>query len=203
MQFAINIRWDERTMKILFRTVLKFAPVLLLLIGGVATTMAQGAKLQLDQLDLLANRASETVDVKLDEHLMQTAAKLFSGKAGDDAEIRELIKNVKGIYVKSFSFDKENEYSPVELDSVLSQLRGGGWSKIVGVKSKKDGENVEVYLLNIGDQIGGLAVVSIEPKEFTVVNIVGPINLEKLSQLEGSFGVPYLNLPPAKPKTDK
>ena len=58
-------------------------------------------------------------------------------------------------------------------------------------------------LLNIGDQIGGLAVVSIEPKELTVVNIVGPINLEKLSQLEGSFGVPYLNLPPAKTKTDK
>jgi hypothetical protein len=190
-------------MKILFRTFLKLAPVLLLLIGGVATTMAQGAKLQLDQLDLLANKASETVDVKLDEHLMQTTAKFFSGKAGDDAEIRELIKNVKGIYVKSFSFDKENEYSTVEVDSVLSQLRGGGWSKIVGVTSKKDGENVEVYLLNIGDQIGGLAVVSLEPKEFTVVNIVGPINLEKLSQLEGSFGVPLLNLPPAKPKTDK
>ena len=190
-------------MKILFRTILKFAPVLLLLIGGVATTMAQGAKLQLDQLDLLANRASETVDVKLDEHLMQTTAKFFSGKGGDDAEIRELIKNVKGIYVKSFSFEKENEYSPVEVDSVLSQLRGGGWSKVVGIKSKKDGENVEVYLLNIGDQIGGLAVVSMEPKEFTVVNIVGPINLEKLSQLEGSFGVPYLNLPPAKPKTEK
>lgn len=190
-------------MKILFRTVLKFAPVLLLLIGGAATTMAQGAKLQLDQLDTLANRASETVDVKLDEHLMATTVKFFQGKDSDDAEIRDLLKNVKGIYVKSFSFEKENEYSPVEIDSVLSQLRGGGWSKIVGVKSKKDGENVEVYLLNIGDQIGGLAVVSIEPKEFTVVNIVGPINLEKLSQLEGSFGVPYLNLPPAKPKTDK
>src|SRR6266550_1142062 len=203
MQFAINIRWDERTMKILFRTVLKFAPVLLLLVGGVATTMAQGAKLQLDQLDSLANKATETIDVKLDEHLMQTTAKFFSGKDTDDAEIRDLIKNVKGIYVKSFSFDKENEYSPIEVDSVLSQLRGGGWSKIVGVKSKKDGENVEVYLLNIGDEIGGLAVISMEPKEFTVVNIVGPINLEKLSQLEGSFGVPYLNLPPAKPKTDK
>src|SRR5439155_597017 len=137
MQFAINIRWDERTMKILFRTVLKFAPVLLLLIGGVATAMAQGAKLQLDQLDTLANKASETVDVKLDEHLMQTTAKFFSGKDTDDAEIR------------------------------------------------------------------GLEVISAEPKEFTVVNIVGPINLEKLSQLEGSFGVPFLNLPPSKPKTGK
>ena len=190
-------------MKILFRTVLKFAPVLLLLIGGVATTMAQGAKLQLDQLDLLANRATETIDVKLDEHLMQTTAKIFQGKDTDNAEIRDLLKNVKGIYVKSFSFEKENEYSPAEVDSVMSQLRGGSWSKIVGVRSKKDGDNVEVYLMTIGDEIGGLAVVSMEPKEFTVVNIIGPINLEKLSQLEGSFGVPYLNLPPAKPKTDK
>src|SRR5438094_3658078 len=168
MQFAINIRWDERTMKILFRTVLKSAPVLLLLIGGVVTTMAQGAKLQLDQLDSLANKASETVDVKLDEHLMQTTAKFFSGKDTDDAEIRDLIKNVKGIYVKSFSFEKENEYSPAEVESVRSQLRGGGWSKIIGVTSKKDGDNVEVYLLSIGDTIGGLAVVSAEPKEFTV-----------------------------------
>ena len=189
-------------MKILFRTVLKSAPILLLLIGGVATTMAQ-AKLQLDQLDSLANRASETVDVKLDEHLMQTTAKFFSGKGTDDAEIRDLIKNVKGIYVKSFSFEKENEYSPAEVDSVMSQLRGGSWSKIVGVRSKKDGDNVDVYLMTVGDEIAGLAVVSAEPKEFTVVNIVGPINLEKLSQLEGSFGVPFLNLPPPKPKTGK
>ena len=187
----------------LFRTVFKFGPALLLLLAGAAVAMGQSAKLQLDQLDVLANRASDTVDVKLDEHLMQTTAKFFSGKDSDDAEIRDLIKNVKGIYVKSFSFEKENEYSAAEIESVLSQLRGSGWSKIIGVTSKKDGENVEVYLLNIGDQISGLAVVSAEPKEFTVVNIVGPINLEKLTQLEGSFGVPYLNLPPPKPKTDK
>ena len=187
----------------LFRTFFKIGPALLLLIAGAAAAMGQSAKLQLDQLDVLANRASDTVDVKLDEHLMQTTAKFFSGKDSDDAEIRDLIKNVKGIYVKSFSFEKENEYSAAEIESVMSQLRGGGWSKIIGVTSKKDGDNVEVYLLNIGDQISGLAVVSAEPKEFTIVNVVGPIDLEKLSKLEGSFGVPYLNLPPAKPKTDK
>src|ERR1041384_1942870 len=187
----------------LFRTVFKFGPALLLLIAGAAAAMGQSAKLQLDQLDVLANRASDTVDVKLDERLMQTTYKFFAGKDSDDAEIRDLIKNVKGIYVKSFSFEKENEYTAAEIESVMSQLRGGGWSKIIGVKSKKDGDNVEVYLLNTGDQIGGLAVVSAEPKEFTVVNVVGPIDLDKLSKIEGSFGVPYLNLPPAKPKTDK
>jgi len=186
----------------LFRTSLRIAPVMLLLLfGGAVTSRAQSGKLQLDQLDALTNRASNTVDVKLDENLMQVTRKIFSGKDTDDAEIKELLKNVKGIYVKSFSFEKENEYQPAEIDSVMSQLRGGGWSKIVGITSKKENENVEVYLMMVGDQVSGLAVVSLNPKEVTVVNIVGPINLEKLSQLEGSFGIPDLDL--AKPKAKK
>ena len=191
-------------MKTLFRNSLSAITVSVLLLAATSVTVrAQSARLQIDQLDSLANKASETVDVKLDEHLMQMTAKFFVSKDPDDAEIRELIKGVKGIYVKSFTFEKEGAYSPAEIDSVMSQLRGGAWSKIIGVTSKKDGDNVEVYLNTAGDQINGLAVLSIEPKEFTVVNIVGPINLEKLVQLEGQFGVPYLNLPPPKPKIEK
>ncbi len=189
-------------MKTLFQTSLKLAAIMLLLIGGAAITAhAQGARLQIDQLDSLANKASETVDVKLDEHLMLTAAKIFSEK--EDADIKEILKGLKGIYVKSFEFEKEGQYSTADVESVMFQLRGGGWSKIVGVTSKKDGDNVEVYLMMQGDQIQGLAVISAEPKEFTVVNIVGPVNLEKLSKLEGQFGVPDLGLDQPKPKKSK
>ena len=188
-------------MKTLFRTSGKLAAVFLLLLAGtVVTTRAQGAKLQLDQLDVLANKASGTVDVKLDERLLQTTAKFFSGKDSDDAEVRELIKGLKGIYVKSFTFEKEGEYSPAEVESVMSQLRGGGWSKIVAVTSRKASENVEIYLNTAGDQINGLAVLSVNAKEFTVVNIVGPIDLEKLSKLEGQFGVPDLGIDRDKKK---
>jgi hypothetical protein len=188
-------------MKTLFQNSLKLAAVMLLLLGGAAITAhAQGARLQIDQLDSLANKASETVDVKLDERLMLTAAKIFSEK--DDADIKEILKGLKGIYVKSFEFEKAGEYSPADVESVMSQLRGGAWSKIVGVKSK-NGDNVEVYLMMQGDQIQGLAVISAEPKEFTVVNIVGPVNLEKLSKLEGQFGVPDLGLDQPKPKKIK
>jgi hypothetical protein len=182
-------------MKHLFQTTLKIVPVVLLLVlSNAATTKAQGPKLEIDQLDQLANKASETVDVKLDERLMATTAKFFSGKDPDDAAIKEVLKGIKGIYVKSFTFEKEGEYSQVAVDSVLSQLRGSSWSKIVAVKSRKDGENVEVYLNMVGDQITGLAVLSMEPKEFTVVNIVGPIDLDKLAKLEGQFGVPDLGI---------
>src|SRR5712692_3208348 len=121
-------------MKTLFQTSLRLASVLLLLFGGAAITAhAQGAKLQMDQLDSLANKASETVDVKLDERLMQTTAKIFSDK--DDAEIKELLKGVKGIYVKSFTFEKEGEYTQADVESVKSQLHG--WNRIVSVNSKK------------------------------------------------------------------
>src|ERR1041385_4159918 len=150
MQFAIT-RLGELIMKILFRNILRFAPALLFVVTAHVVTTAQTAKLQLDQLDVLANRASETLDVKLDEHLMLTTSKLFLGKDNDDAEIREILKNIKGIYVKSFTFEKANEYTSTEVDSVLTQLKGSGWSKIIGVTSKKDGDNVDVYLLTLGD----------------------------------------------------
>jgi hypothetical protein len=188
-------------MKTLFQTSWKLAPVLLLMLFGTAvTTRAQGARLQLDQLDALANKASETVDVRLDEHLLQTTAKFFSGKEPGDVDVREVLKGLKGIYVKSFSFEKAGEYSQAEIESVMSQLRGAGWSKIVAVMSRKEGENVEVYLNTAGDLVNGLVVLSIDPKEFTVVNIVGPIDLEKLSKLEGQFGVPELGIEKGKTK---
>src|SRR5260370_42566684 len=95
-------------MKQLFQTSWKLAPVLLLLlVGSAVTTRAQGPKLQIDQLDVLANKASETVDVKLDERLMQMTARFFSDKDKDDSEIKEVLKGIKGIYVKSFTFEKE------------------------------------------------------------------------------------------------
>jgi hypothetical protein len=179
------------------------APVLVLLLAGNALSVkAQSGKLQLDQLDALASRASQTTDIKLDEHLLQITGKLFSGKDPDAQEIKELLKNLKGVYVKSFEFEKEGLYSPAEVESVMTQLRGTGWSRIVGVTSKRAGNNVDVYVMSMGDQVSGLAVLSLEPKEFTIINIVGPINLEKLSELEGSFGIPDLEIRPPK-KNDK
>ena len=30
-----------------------------------------------------------------------------------------------------------------------------------------------------------------DPQEFTVVNIVGPVDIEKLASLQGEFGIPH------------
>jgi len=192
-------------MKSLSRTLLKLALLklasvaILVVLGAGATTMAQNPRIQTSQLDALAAKASQTVDVNIDEHLMQLTARFLSSKDPDEAKVKDLVNGLKGIYVKSFEFEAEGQYSEADLEGIRSQLRNTAWSRIVNVHSKKEG-SVEVYLMQSGNQISGLAVLASDPKEITVVNIVGPVDLDKLSELEGNFGIPDLEIERSKPK---
>ena len=190
-------------MKTLFQ--LKPAALLIaaLLLGCAAvaaqTPAPQASRIELSSLDHLAAKASQTVDVNIDERLIRLAAKAFSDKDADEREIKKLITGVKGIYVKSFEFDSDGQFTAADMEAIRVQVRGPNWIRVVNVTSKKEG-NVEVYLLTNGDEIGGLAVLSTEDRELTVVNIVGPVDLEKLAKLEGQFGVPELGIEKTKEK---
>lgn len=185
-------------MKSLFQKSLKtIALASLIVLGAAATALAQNPRIQTNQLDALTAKASQTVDVNIDERLIGLAAK-FLGKDPDEKKVKEIVSGLKGIYVKSFEFEKEGEYSVADLESIRSQLSNTAWSKIVNVHSKKDG-SVEVYLMSNASQISGLAVLASDAKEITVVNIIGNVDLEKLSQLEGQFGIPDLGIE-SKPK---
>lgn len=187
-------------MKSLVKNTLKLASLaVLVILGANATAMAQNPRISTAQLDALASKATETVDLNLDEGLMQLAAKAFSGNDPDEMKIKDLVNHLKGIYVKSFEFETEGQYSDADLESVRSQLRNSAWKKIFSASSKKDG-SVEIYLMQIGADITGLALLASDPKEITVVNIVGPVDLQKLSELEGHFGVPVLDIDLANPK---
>lgn len=170
---------------------------LLFLIAGFAalTAQAQDVKLQLSNLDKLEARASESVDVSLDGALLRLAISVLKSSDPEERAIKEAVAGIKGVYVKSFEFEKEGEYSVADIDPIRTQLRSPGWSRMVGVKSKKEGDNVEVYTMMTTDgQISAMTVITTEPKELTVVNIVGMIDLEKLSKLSGKFGIPSLDL---------
>jgi hypothetical protein len=141
-------------------------------------------------LDRLAERAKESVDVTLDSSMLQLASGFLSNNP-DDRQVKKLVSKLKGIYVRSFEFDKEGQYSMSDVEAIRSQLKAPGWSRIVGVRSAK-GENSEVYLKKTGNAIDGLVVIDAEPKELTLVHIDGPINPEELSELGGHMGIPKL-----------
>lgn len=183
------------------RSVVNRMIVLILLAAFcAATARAQDARLQINQLDRLADKAAEVVEVALDERSLRLAAKFLSPNNPGEAQVKEIVSGLKGVYVRVFQFDKVGEYSSGDLEAIRSQLRQPGWDKIVGVTSRRGGSNVDVHLKYQGDNIVGLAIVAADPTELTVVNIVGLIDLEKVRQLEGQFGIPKLDLEGGKVK---
>ena len=184
---------------------MKILIALLLIVIPLSVARAQDSRIQLSSLDHLAAKASQTVDVSIDERLIRIAAGVFKDDDADEKKVKELVTGLKGIYVKSFEFESDGQYSNTDLESIRAQLRGPGWSRLVGVNSKKDGQ-FEVHLLLVADKVAGLAVLHTDDRELTVVNVVGPVDLDKLAQLEGHLGVPDLGIEPQqkpKPKNDE
>ena len=173
---------------------------LVLIITTAFVARAQDSRIQLSSLDHLAAKASQTVDVNIDERLIRIALKVFSDKDAEEKEIKAVLAGIKGIYVKSYEFETDGQYAAADIETIRTQLRGPGWSRLVGFNSRKEG-NFEVHLLMHGEQIGGLAVLHTDQRELTVVNIVGPVDLDKLAKLEGHLGIPDLEIQPSKPKT--
>jgi len=170
--------------------------ILLLCALGAITAYGQEGKLDLKSLAALEAKADETVDVELDGVTLKLAAKALSAKrSSDEAKIKELVAGLQGVYVKVLKFDKAGEYTATDLDPIRAQLRPPQWSKLVAVRTKRGGDNVEVFITtDNADKITGLAIITADHRELVVVNIVGPIDLEKLSELEGNFGIPHLDL---------
>ncbi|HWQ34746.1 MAG TPA: DUF4252 domain-containing protein [Blastocatellia bacterium] len=173
--------------------------ILFLLLLAVTGTFAaygqnfQRAKVQID-FDGLTDKASEVVEVNVDARMLRLAAKIMKDSNPDEAAVKALLNGLQGVYVRVYEFDRENQYSSSDLEGVRSQLRAPGWSRIVGVISKREGMKVEVHTMYEGEQMLGLTIIAAEPKELALVNIVGPIDLDRLAQLSDRLGLPKLEL---------
>ena len=168
-----------------------------ILVGIAAVTLLGAQQLQLN-LDHLAPKASNVVDVQLSKDLLQFAAKFLDGSDPEDAQVKKLLNGITGIYVKSFQFKTEGLWQRSDLDGVRNQLRSPQWSRIVGVTSTEDGENAEVFVRSENQKMTGLAILVSQPKELTVVNIIGAVDLNSLAELGGHFGIPKVETPSPK-----
>jgi hypothetical protein len=166
-------------------------------LGGAlaATLWAQQFQFNLEHL---TKKASDSVDISLNNSMLQFGAKWLDGKDPDEAKVKKLIVGIEGIYIRSFKFKQEGGYAPADLDRVRNQLKAPEWSRIVGIKSGGESENIEIWVRNEKGKVTGVAILASEPKQLTVCNLVGNIDLETLSDLGGHFGLP--DIPKVKKK---
>ena len=164
---------------------------------GISVTLMALAPLAAQEIKLppaLGAHASETVEVTLDSNTLQFASKFLSGSNPNEVQVKKLVAGLKSIMVRSFEYDKPGQYSAADVESVRAQFRGTGWSRAIGVDSKKESEISEVYLKSQNGMVAGLGMISAEPKELTIIHINGSIDPGQLSQLGGKFGIPKIDL---------
>jgi Domain of unknown function (DUF4252) len=174
-------------MKTIFKT-----NIVILLLALPTLLRAQDMQLPPD-IEKLSAKAKETVEVKMDGPMLRWASKFLSAEDPDERKAAKLITNLKGIYVRSFEFDGQGAYTSAEVEELRAQFRSPVWSRVVGVRSQHEGDNVDVFFKVEDDQMAGIVIIAAEAKELTVVNIVGPIDVDQLADLGGEFGVPKLN----------
>jgi hypothetical protein len=151
--------------------------------GFTLSGLGQNARLDLSNLQKLTDKAAEVNDVTLDGSMLQFGSKFMKDGDSKQAQVKSLLKDLQGIYIKNIEFEHDNEYSAADVEAIRTQLKSPPWVRMVESRSKHGHEIDEIYLAKDGDKVIGLAIVLAEPKELTVVNIVGPIDLDKVGQL--------------------
>jgi hypothetical protein len=140
-------------------------------------------------LDGLAANAKNKTTVTLDADMLKMAANFLGADDKDSASIKSLVGNIKAIYVREYEYDRPGQYNEGDLAPLRAYLARPAWNKIV--ESKEANESSEIYLQPLpGNQLGGVAVISVEPREVTVVFINGVLNLEDIAKLSGTMGIP-------------
>jgi hypothetical protein len=174
----------------------RFRISLALVLSASIAAFGQALKLP-PSFDKLAKKASNTVEVSLDGPMLEAASAFLDPNDKEEATAKKLISKLKGLYVHRFEFEDEedaSELSQGELGGLRDQLKAPQWSRVVSVRSKEDGESVDIYVRRDGKAIGGLVILAIEKGQLTVVDIDGSIQPEDLVSLGGHFGIPNLDV---------
>jgi hypothetical protein len=165
-----------------------------LILGAAA--LAAPALAQSSQLPLappvekeLAARASNVTEVTLGKNMLAFAAKFMNGKDQDEAATQQLISGLDGIYVREYEFDKEGQFSMEAVEQLRKYFETSEWSPVVREHDRKSGETTDVMVKLVNGESHGLFILEVEPKELTIVLILGPIRMEDLGKLKGIGGL--------------
>ena len=137
----------------------------------------------------LAARASNVTEVTLGKNMLGFAAKFMNGKDQDEVATRHLIEGLDGIYVRNYEFDKEGQYSMEEIQKLRSYFETSEWTPIVHSHERKSGETSDVMLKVVNGETRGMFILPVEPKELSIVLILGPVRMEDLGRLSGMAGL--------------
>lgn len=176
---------------------MRFRVVSLLALFALSASLwaaPQGARINIAEADHLEEKADEVVRVNLEGESLDLGRKFLAVRDGVTAPVKELAKGLKGIYLRTFRFGRKKAYTKEDTDGIRRQVQGPGWVPMIDVKDRRKDETVSVYSFVENEEVTGVTVISEEANEFTIVNIVGPVDLSTLSEIGKEMGLPTMKI---------
>jgi hypothetical protein len=140
----------------------------------------------------LAARASNVDEITLDKNMLGFAANFMNHKESNnpaadqnDEATRKLIENLVGIYVRDYEFDKEGLFTAEQVEQLRAYYETNEWSPLVRDRDRKTGESSDVMVKLVNGESRGLLILDIEPKEISIVLILGPVHMQDLHKVMG------------------
>jgi hypothetical protein len=154
--------------------------IALICLGFAGCAAAQGPQLQLPDFEHLRSKSVESVDVTIGSFPLAFARWFMSDDDPDSAAVKDMLRGVRRVHVTHYEFDQDFEYAQSDLAKVRAQLAGEGWTRLVQARNRTDGEDFDLYLARRDEEVVGFALIATSPREFTIVNVVGDLDLEKM-----------------------
>ena len=108
----------------------------------------------------------------------------------DAAAAGSLLHGLDRVQIRNFEFATDHTYGDADLEGLRSQLTAPVWRHLVQVRDSARRENVDIYCVLHDHMITRLVIIAAEPREFTLVNVVGTIDPDQVAKLRHDF-VPH------------
>jgi hypothetical protein len=151
---------------------------------------AQDPSLRLPSFASLRGTAVESVDVTIGPMPLKLIGAMLDDGDPDSAAMAKMLQGLKKVNVRSCRFDADFRYPQADIDALRSQLSGPAWSQLVKVRDRNKNEDVDIFVAIDQGRINGLAVIASDPRELTIVNIVGSIDLKQVATLQRQLNLP-------------
>jgi hypothetical protein len=90
-----------------------------------------------------------------------------------------------GIYVRNYQFDKDGQFTAEQIEQLRAYYESSEWSPIVRDRDRKTGESSDVMVKLVNGQSRGMFILDVEPKEISIVLILGPVHMQDLHRVMG------------------
>jgi hypothetical protein len=134
--------------------------------------------------------AVESVNISLGPLLLSFAGWVMNDGDPDSAAIKNLLRGLHRVQVHNYRYSMDRVYRQADLEALRSQLTTPAWHRLVRVRSGGPQNDVDVYYAQDNNTVTELVVLVAEPREFTLVNLSGRIDLKEVAALSARF-VPH------------